>query len=200
MRRTIPASETAEQLPFRILDETFKSFPKFNTTGRSLLIKFTFTGEEQDPATYLKECITALTNHLVDKLPDRDLVGLRIRNTENLQDKVVGISLRRRDQLKPDVVWSVLGKVIQSNARLPLTHRLQVHEYHVRMPTGNGGVKTKGRSMNLLSAIKKNIVVVKTAFLSLAHALIFAMARVNGDAKYALYRDGKCLKEPVQNS
>jgi len=86
--------ETAKQIPFRILDE--KSFPKFNTTGRSLLIKF-LLGEEQDPTTYLEECITVLTNYVVDKVPDRDLVGLRIRNTENVQDKVVGISLRRRD-------------------------------------------------------------------------------------------------------
>jgi len=114
--RNIPASETAEQLPFRILDETFKPFSKFNKTGRSLLIKLNSLGEEQDPTTYLKECFTALTNYLIDKVPDRDLVGLRIRNTENVQDKVVGISLRRRDQLKGDVVWSVLGKVIQSNA------------------------------------------------------------------------------------
>jgi len=36
--RNISASETTKQLPFRILDETFKSFPKFNKTGRSLLI------------------------------------------------------------------------------------------------------------------------------------------------------------------
>jgi len=102
--RNIPASETAKQLPFRILDETFKCFPKFNTTGRSLLIKFNSLGEEQDPTTYFKECITALTNYLVDKVPDRDLVGLKIRNTENVQDKVVGISLRRRDRLNADVV------------------------------------------------------------------------------------------------
>ena len=55
---------------------------------------------------------------------------------------MVGISLRRRDQLKPDVVWSVLGKVIQSNARFALTDRLEVHLEHVRMPVGkgNGGV------------------------------------------------------------
>ena len=102
--RNIPASETAKQLPFRILDETFKCFPKFNTTGRRLLIKFNSLGEEQDPTTYFKECITALTNYLVDKVPDRDLVGLKIRNTENVQDKVVGISLRRRDRLNADVV------------------------------------------------------------------------------------------------
>ena len=119
--RNISASETAEELPFRILDETSKSFTKFNATRRSLLMKFNTPGEEQDPTTYLKEFITALTNYIVDKVPDRDLVGLRIRNTENVQDKVVGISLRRRDQFKADVVWSVLGKVIQTNARFALT-------------------------------------------------------------------------------
>jgi hypothetical protein len=41
---------------------------------------------------------------------DRDLVGLRIRNTENVQDEFVGISFRRRDRLKRDVVWGVLGR------------------------------------------------------------------------------------------
>jgi len=180
------------------LDESFKSFPKFNTTGRSLLIKFNSLGEEQDSTTYLKECITALTDYLVDKVSDRDLVGLRIRNTENVQDKVVGISLRRRDQLKADVVWSVLGKVIHRKARFALTDRLEVHLDHVRMPAGNGGVKTKGRSISVLSAIKKSIVTVKTAFLCLAHALIIAMAKVNGDSKFKSYSNGYGLKEPVE--
>jgi len=155
-------------------------------------------GEEQDPTTYLKECITALTNYLVDKVPYRDLVGLRIRNTENVQDKLVGISLRRRDQLKADVVWSVLGKFIQNNARFALTNRLDVHLDHVRMPAGKGRVKTKGRSLDVLSAIKKSIVTVKAAFLCLAHALIIAMAKVNGDSMYESYRDGKGLKKPVE--
>ena len=53
--RNIPVSE---ELPFRILDQISKSFPKFNATGRSLLIKFNSPSEEQNPATYLKECIT----------------------------------------------------------------------------------------------------------------------------------------------
>ena len=131
-----------------------------------MLIKFNFAGEEQEPTAYLKECITAITDYLVDEVPDRDLVGLRNRNTENVQDKVVGISLRRRDQLKPDVVWAVLGKVNQSNARFVLSDRLEVHMDHVRMHVGNGndGVKTKGRSLNVLSAIKRSIVVVKAVF------------------------------------
>jgi len=105
--------------------------------------------KSKNPGTYLKECITALTNYLVDDIPGRDLVGLRIRNTENIKDKVVGINLRRRDQLKPDVIWAVHGKVIQTDARFGLSDRLEVHVDHVRMLAGNGIVRTKGRSLDL---------------------------------------------------
>ena len=39
--------ETTQKLLFMILDETSKSFPKFNITGGSLLIKFNSPDEEQ---------------------------------------------------------------------------------------------------------------------------------------------------------
>ena len=39
----------------------------------------------------------------------------------------------------------------------------------------------------------------KLAFLCLAHALIIAIASVNGDPKYKSYRDGFGLKQPVQD-
>ena len=129
-------SEISEQLAYMILDETLKSFPKCNATGRSFLIKFIPQGEEQNPTTYIRECITALTNYLVNDVRDRELIGLRIRNFENVQDKVVGLSLHRRDQLKPDVVWDVLRKVVQSNVRFGLADRLEVHLDHVKMPAG----------------------------------------------------------------
>jgi hypothetical protein len=61
------------------------------------------------------------------------------------------------------------------------------------MPAGNGGVKIKGSSISVLSAIEKSIVV-KAAFLCLAHALVIAMARVNNDPKYVSYKNGRCLK------
>ncbi len=44
--RNIVGLGTSVQLPFRILDETSKRFPKFNVTGRSLLIKFNSPSEE----------------------------------------------------------------------------------------------------------------------------------------------------------
>jgi len=151
-------------------------------------------GEEEEPTAYFKECITSLNKSLVDDVRDRNLVGLRIRNTENFQDKVMGISFRSRDQLKPDVVWSVLGKVVQSNALFGLNDRLEVHLEHVRMPAGNGREKPKERSLDVMSTIEKSIVFVKAAFLCLANALNIAMSRVNGDTKYTSYRKGRCLK------
>jgi len=73
VRREEPGTEIASSsfrkspvaeihLPFKILDDTLKPFPKYKATGRSLLIKFNSQGEEQEPTAYLKECITALAN------------------------------------------------------------------------------------------------------------------------------------------
>ena len=97
------------------------------------------------------------------------------------------------------MVWDVLRKVIQSNARFGLTDRLDVHLDHVRMPAVNSkrAEKTKKRSLTVLSAIKTSIVVVKAAFLFLAHALIIAMALVNVDPEYKPYRNGNLLDLPV---
>jgi hypothetical protein len=66
------------------------------------------------------------------------------------------------------------------------------------MPNGNGGDKTKERSLYTLNALKRSIVV-NAAFLCLAHALIIGMARVNGDPKYKSYRNGYGLTKPVED-
>ena len=69
--RSILGSGTSELLAFRILDETSKSFPKLNATGRSLLIKFNSPGEEQARTAYLREYITAVTSYLVSDVSGR---------------------------------------------------------------------------------------------------------------------------------
>ena len=68
-----------------------------------MLINFKSPGEEQEPTAYLKECITALTNLLVAEVPIRELVGLGICSTKNVQDKLLGISLCRREHFKSDI-------------------------------------------------------------------------------------------------
>jgi hypothetical protein len=83
-----------------------------------VLITFRVPSEQHDPTAYLKDCIITLANYLVDEVPDKDLVGLKIRNTENMLDTFVGISMRHRDQFKTAVVRDIFGNFIQSNAML----------------------------------------------------------------------------------
>ena len=71
-------SEITEQLPFLILDETSKPFPKFNATVRILLITFRPPAEDVQPTVYLKECITALANYLT-------MCMIEIDGTKNTQ-------------------------------------------------------------------------------------------------------------------
>jgi hypothetical protein len=65
--------------------------------GVVFFIKFNSPREEQKPIACPHECITSLKSSLVNEVCDRDLVGLRISNTENVHNKQVGINLRRRE-------------------------------------------------------------------------------------------------------
>jgi len=132
------------------LDEVSEYLPKFNTTSSSLQVSFNSPVVEQNSGTDLNEYITALTDYQVVDVPGIDLLGLRIRNTEKVQDKLFCISLRRREQLKTDVVLAVLGKVIQNNAKLGLNECLEVHLDHVMMPAGNGKRAEKTKVSNWL--------------------------------------------------
>jgi hypothetical protein len=38
---------------------------------------------------------------------DSDMVGLTISNDENVGDKAVGISFRRKEQLSEEAIWAV---------------------------------------------------------------------------------------------
>ena len=50
---------------------------------------------------------------------------------------MVGISLQRRGQFKPDAVSDVIENVIRSSVSFGLTARLEVHLDHLRMSVGN---------------------------------------------------------------
>jgi hypothetical protein len=105
------------------------------------------------------------------------MVGITISNEDNVQDKAMRISFRRYDQLTPDVIWSVFGKVAQSNARFNALDKLALNIHYAKMPigNGNGGNTTKGRSLTNMAHLKKSIVEVKAEEKSLAHALVIAI-------------------------
>jgi hypothetical protein len=74
------------------------------------------------------------------------MVGITRHNEVNQTDKLTGFSLRRKDQLSPDVIWGVFDKVSQSNARFNVTDTLIVTVHSVTMPVGFGGDGIKERA------------------------------------------------------
>jgi len=60
------------------------------------------------------------------------------------------------------------------------------------------GIKSKGRSLSVMAHLKKNIVEMKAEVNCLAHALIIAIARVENDANYKAYRQGRKIRPVVQ--
>ena len=103
------------------------------------------------------------------------MVGFTIRNEVNVQDKVIGICFKRKDQLSEDVIWSVFEKVAQSNARFNALDELVIVVYSVKMPVAHGRVKTKGRLFAVMAHLERSIIEVKDEQNCLAHALIIAI-------------------------
>jgi hypothetical protein len=126
------------------------------------------------------------------------MIGITIRNEVNMQDKAIGLSFRRKDQLTEKVIWSVFEKVAQSNARFNALDQLIVEVHSVRMPVGFGrSVKTKGRPLSVMAHLKKSIVEVKAETNCLAHALIIAVAKVTNDPNYKAYIQGRKIRPVV---
>jgi len=64
---------------------------------------------------------------------------------------------------------------------------LEVHS--VKMPVGFGGdgIKSKGRPLDTLAHLKRSIVMVKAETNCLAHAIVFAIAKITNDPNYKAY-------------
>ena len=116
--------------------------------------------------------VNDLFGHALQNLGDSDIVGITIQNEVNQNDKPIGISFRRKDQLSGDVIRSVFEKVSQSNSRINALDKLVVTVHSVGMPVGFGDVKTIGRPISVMSHLKRSIVEVKTEDSCLADALI----------------------------
>ena len=66
------------------------------------------------------------------------------------------MSFRRKDQLSEEVIWSVISKVAQSNARYNAMDRLIIVVNSVKMPVGFGrkSVKSNGQPSDVAAHVK----------------------------------------------
>jgi len=118
-------------------------------------------GEVSNPASHFLASVSDLFEYALQNCDDSDMVGITISNEVNLTDKAIGISFRRKDQITPDVIWLVLGKVVQSNARFNALDKLVMTVYSVEMPIGHGRIALKGRPLENMVHLKRSIVEVK---------------------------------------
>ena len=136
-----------------------------------------------------------LFDYALRDVNDSDMVGIAIRNEVNLQDKAIGISFRRRDQLSDEVIWSVFSKVAESNARFNALDRLIVVIQSVRMPVGFGekqALRSKDRPLSVMAHVKRSIIEVKAENNCLAHSL-------TKDPNYKAYIQGRKSRPLVQH-
>ena len=104
---------------------------------------------ESDPITHFLDGISELFEYALRDCSESDMVGVTISNEVNEQDKPIGISFRRKDQLSEELIWSMFEKVAQSNARFNAIGRLIVVVHTDKMPKGFGRTaqRSKGRTV-----------------------------------------------------
>jgi hypothetical protein len=61
-------------------------------------------GEYVDPMSHFMTSMEDLFEYSLKDYSDSGMVGVSIRNEENVQDKPIGIGFRRKDQLTSDVI------------------------------------------------------------------------------------------------
>ena len=97
------------------------------------------------------------------------------------------------------MIWSVLGKVSQSNARFNALDKLLMAVHSVKMPIGHGRIATKGRPLETMVHLKRSIVEVKAEENCLAHALNIRTAKLANDPNYKAYIQGKKIRAVVDH-
>jgi len=99
--------------------------------------------------------LASVNEHFVYALQDvddSDMVGITIQNQVNQNDKPIGISFWRKDQLAVEVIWSVFEKLTQTNPRFNALDTLVVIVHSVKMPVyyGKHALKSTGTPISVM--------------------------------------------------
>jgi len=185
---------------FDIPDRNTTQYRRYNAVGRQITARLIPPSDNSDPVTHFLASVNDLFQHVFRDVGDSDMVGITIQNQVNLNDKAIGISFRRKDQLSADVIWIVFEKVSHSNSRFDALDTLVVTVHSVRMPVGFGkrAIKSSGRPLSVMAHLKMSIVEVKAEENCLAHALVISIAKVDNDPYYKAYGQGRKIRQVVQ--
>jgi hypothetical protein len=155
--------ESDEYQLFEIQDELTRDYRRFSAEGRQITVSLKPPPYDTDPVSHFLASVEELFAYALRNVGDGDIVGLTIRNQENENDRPIGFSFRRKDQISGEVIWSVFEKVSQSNSRFNAMDKLVIDVHSVKMPVGFGkkALKTKGRPLSVMAHLKRSIVEVQ---------------------------------------
>jgi len=149
---------------FEIMDTNTRQYRRYNAVGRQLTLRLIPPSDNSDPVAHFLASVNHLFEHALRDVDDSGMVGMTIQNRVNQNDKPIGISFRRKDQLSGDVIWSVFERVSQSNSRFNALDTLVVTVHSVKMPVGFGkrAIKNMGRPLSVMAHLRQSIVEVNT--------------------------------------
>jgi hypothetical protein len=118
-------------------------------------------GKDSNPMSHLLASVSDLFEHALQNCDELDMVGITISNEENVDNKTIGLSFRKRDWITPDVVWSVFGKVANSNVTFKALDKLVLNIHYVKILIGNEGDEIPAKCRPLANMIYLKIVLLK---------------------------------------
>jgi len=99
--------------------------------------------DNSDSVAHFLASVNDLFRHVLRDVDDSDMVGITIQNEVNQNDKPIGISFRRKDQLSADVIYFVFEKVSQSNSRFNALDTMVLTVHSVRCPSDSGNTRSR---------------------------------------------------------
>ena len=119
---------------FEIKDTITRQYRRFGATGTQLVVRLLPPPDNSNRVNHFLASLNDLFRHALQNLNESDMVGITIQNRENQNDKPIGISFGRKDQLVADVILYLVHKVSQLNARFNALDKMIMTVHSVRMP------------------------------------------------------------------
>jgi len=116
---------------FEIINTNTRQYRRYNAVGRRLITH----SDNSNPVAYFLASVNDLFEHALRDVDDSDMVGITIQNQVNQNDKPIGISFRRKDQLSEDTLWSVFERLSQSNSGFSALDSLVDTVHSVKIPS-----------------------------------------------------------------
>ncbi|KAF4524516.1 hypothetical protein B566_EDAN011527 [Ephemera danica] len=167
---------------YDLISSCQKSFKKFNMLGKEYVLRVHRPDNRSALATeeYYNRIFTDIIRLCKEKVRDTDKVGIVIRSTAN-PEKPIALSFRNADQLTADSLWTVIYRVVQSNASFLLEGDIHVNVHVVKMPRGSGYVKHKLLPREAFIKKCRGIIEIRNRDQDcLAHAIFIGMQLIHG--------------------